>query len=165
MKARSKIFSKAKLFVLMAALTLVICFPVAAATNSTTLTTTIPKTATLLLELTGNGTVAVNGVAYTEPGTVEIPRNWAVELLITPDIGNEIKSVVYNGQDYTKEAKAGKITLPAITGEATLCVSFTEIATAPQTGDFLSPSFFVFLMLLSLVAIDVTRSFRKKELH
>lgn len=147
----------------MAALTLVICFPVAAATNSTTLTTIVPETFPILLKLSGNGTVAINGVAYTQPGTVEIPRNSAVELHITPDAENEIKSVIHNGCDYTMDAKNGKITLPAITGETTLYVCFTEIASTPITGDLNSPQCFVLLMLLSLLGIIVTPLFIKKN--
>ena len=163
MKTRSSFFSKAILCVLMAALTLVICFPVAAATNSTNLTTTVPETFPLMLELSGNGTVTVNGVAYTQSGTIEIPRNSSIELLITPDIGNNIKSVVYNGFDYTKEAKAGKITLPAITEDAELCVCFFEIPSTPQTGDSHSLLHLVLLMLISLIGMIVILSFWKKK--
>lgn len=149
----------------MAALTLVICFPVAAATNSTTLTTTVPKTVPLLLEMTGNGSVTVNGVNYTQSGTIEIPRNSSIELLMTPDIGNNIKSVVYNGFDYTKEAKAGKITLPAMTEEATLSVCFFEIKTTPQTGDTCSPLWLAFLMLFALSGMITTLILSKKRAH
>lgn len=147
----------------MAALTLVICFPVAAATNSTTVTTNVPESFPLLLELSGKGTVSINGVAYTKSGTVEVPRNSALELRITPDAENEIKSVVYNGFDYTKEAKNGKLTLPAITGEAKLYISFAETASIPATGDLSSPQYSVLLLLLSLIGIIVTSSFRKKK--
>lgn len=147
----------------MAALTLVICFPVAAATNSTNLTTTVPETFPLMLELSGNGTVTVNGVAYTQSGTVEIPCNSIIELLIAPDTGNDIKSIIYNGFDYTKEAKTGKLTLPAITGEAKLCVSFAEIASTPQTGDPYSPLCLTLLMFLSLTGMIATFYFRKKK--
>lgn len=147
----------------MAALTLVICVPVAAATNSTTLTTTVPQTVPLLLELSGKGTVSINGVAYTKSGTVEVPLNFALELRITPDAENEIKSVVYNGFDYTKEAKNGKLTLPAIAGEAMLCVNFANIASTPQTGDAYSPLCLIFLMFLSLIGMISAFSFRKKE--
>ena len=152
MKTRSSFFSKAILCVLMAALTLVICFPVAAATNSTTVTTNVPESFPLLLELSGKGTVSISGVAYTKSGTVEVPRNSALELRITPDAENEIKSVVYNGFDYTKEAKNGKLTLPAITGEAKLCISFAETASIPATGD---PYYFVVLYLAALMVISL----------
>jgi len=165
MKTRSKIFSKAILCVLMAALTFVICFPVAAATNSTTLTTTIPKFLPLHLELSGNGTVTINGVAYTQSETVEIPRNSTTELQITPDVENVIKSVVYNGHDYTKEAKNGKLTLPTITDEATLCVSLVKTASTPQTGDTFSPLYLTLLMLCSLIGMIATLSFWKKKAY
>ena len=147
----------------MAALTLVICIPVAAATNSTTLTTTVPKALPLLLELSGNGTVTVDGVAYTRSGTIEIPRNSTIALQITPDVGNEIKTVIYNSRDYTKEAKNGKVALPAIVGEATLCISFAEIASIPETGDLSFPQYSILLMLFSLIGTIVTLSFRKKK--
>lgn len=147
----------------MAALTLVIYFPVAAASNSTTLTTTVPVTFPLKLELSGNGTVTINGLAYTQSETVEIPRNSTVELQITPHAENIIKSVVYNGHDYTKEAKRGKFTLPAITGEATLCVSFTENTSTPATGDPYSPLCLTFLMFLSLIGVIAAFSFKKKK--
>ncbi len=163
MKTRSNILSKTIVFVLMAALTLVICCPVAAATNSTTLTTTIPETFPLMLELSGNGTVAINGIAYTQSGTVEIPRNSAVELRIIPDAENEVKSVVYNGFDYMIEAKNEKIVLPAITGEAKLCVNFAEIASTPQTGDVYSPLCLMLLMSLSLIGMIAIFYLRKKK--
>ena len=162
MKARSKIFPKTIILVLMAALTLVICFPVAAATN-TTLTTTVPETLPLLLELSGKGTVTINGVAYTQSETIEIPRNATIELQITPDTGKNIKSVIYNGLDYTNKAENGKLALPAITGEAMLCVSFAEIASTPMTGDPYTLLCLVVLMHLSLIGIIATLSFRKKN--
>ena len=146
----------------MAALTLVICLPVTAATNSTTLTTTVPEVLTLFLELSGNGTVTVSGVTYTKSETVDIPRNSIVELQIIPDVGNDIKSVVYNSYDYTKEVKNGKLTLPTITGEAKLCVSFIETASTPQTGYAYSPLCLTVLMFLSLIGIIVLYFGKKK---
>ena len=162
MKTRSKVFSKATLCVLMAALTLVLCFPVAAAT-STTLTTIVPETLPLMLKLSGKGTVSINGVAYTQSQAIEIPRNATIELHITPDARNSIKSIIYNELDYTNKAENGKLTLSAITGEATLCVSFMKITSAPATGDPYSPQFFVLVMLLSLIGIIATSSFIKKK--
>lgn len=162
MKTRSKFFSKAILCVLMAALTLVICFPVAAATNSTTLTTTVPETLPLVLELSGNGTVTINGVVYTNSGTIEIPRHSTITLQITPNTNNEIKSVVCNGIDYTKDVKEGTLTLPAITESVTLGVSFAEIASSPQTGDSNCPFLWMLLMLISLVGIVVILLVKKE---
>ena len=155
MNTRSKIFTKAILSVLVAALTLAICFPVAAAT-STTLTTTVPETLPLSLELSGNGTVTINGVAYSQSETVEIPRHATIAFQITPNAGNKIRSVVYNGIDYTKDSQEGMLTLPAITKSATLYVSFSQIASNPQTGDSSCPLLWFLLMLISLAGIVVT---------
>lgn len=163
MKTRAAVIYKATELVLLAALTLVICFPVAAATNNTTLTTTVPGTIPLLLDLTGNGTVTIDGVGYTQSDTIKIPKNPTVKLQITPDAENDIKSVIYNGQDYTKEAKNGNLTLPPITGEAILCVSFTKTSSTPQTGGPYSPLYLIFLMYLSLTGMITVLSFRKKS--
>ena len=146
----------------MAALTLVICCPVAAATNSTTLTTTVPETLPLVLELSGNGTVTINGVVYTNSGTIEIPRHSTITLQITPNTNNEIKSVVCNGIDYTKDVKEGTLTLPAITESVTLGVSFAEIVSSPQTGDSNCPFLWILLMLISLVSIVVILLVKKE---
>lgn len=161
MKTRSTIFTKAILCVLMAALTLVICFPAAAAT-STMLTTTVPETLPLLLELSGNGTTTINGVAYSQSETIEIPRHATIVLQITPSVGNKIRSVVYNGIDYTKDVKEGTLTLPAITESVTLGVSFAEIASSPQTGDSNCPFLWMLLMLISLVGIVVILLVKKE---
>ena len=147
----------------MAALTLVFSFPVAAATNSTTLTTTVPKTFPLLLKLSGNGTVAINGVTYTQSGTVEIPRKGTIELQITPDAGNNIKSVIYNGLDCTNKAENGMLALPAIADESTLFVNFTEITSSPMTGDPYSPLSFAFIMFLSLMGIIASSTCIKRK--
>lgn len=152
MKTRSKNFFKAILCVLMTALTLVICFPVAAAT-STTLSTTVPETLPLVLELSGNGTVTINGVAYSQSKIVEIPRHATIALQIIPNAGNKIRSVVYNGIDYTKDAEEGTLMLPAITESSTLCVSFSQSASTPQTGDTSCPLLWFLLMLISLIGI------------
>ena len=105
----------------------------------------------------------INDTEYRQSNTIEIPRNSTIELLITPDTENEIKSIIYNGFDYTNEAKNGILNLPAIAGEAMLCVNFTKITSAPATGDPYSPQFFILVMLLSLIGIIATSSFIKKK--
>ena len=165
MKTRSKILSKAILCVLLAALTLVICFPVAAATNSTTLTTTVPETFPLMLELSGNGTVTINGVAYTQSNLIDIPHNSNIELLIVPDAENDIKTVVYNDCDYTKDTQNGKLTLPPITGDATLRVGFSKSSSIPATGDshYFALLYLVPLMLFALIGIIAISLLWKKK--
>lgn len=162
MKTRSKVFFKTILCVLTAVLTLIISSPVVTAT-STTLTTTVPVTFPLKLELSGNGTVTINGVAYTQSQTIEIPRNIEIELHIEPNEGSEIATVTYKNFDYTKEAINGNFTLPAIAGESTLRIHFTEITSSPTTGDPYSPLFFVLIMLLSLMGIIVASTFMNKK--
>ena len=167
MKTRSNILSKAMLFVLTAALTLVICFPVVAASSSTTLTTTVPRTDPLLLELEGNGAVTINGVNYTQSGTIKVPHNSSIELLITPDTGNNIKTVTYNGHDYTTEAKNGKFTLPAATAEATLYIRFSATALTPETGDphYFTLLYYIALMVVSLISMIAMPILRKKNTY
>lgn len=161
MKARS-ILRKFIGILLLAALTLMLGISAAAA-SSTTLTTTVPKTLPLRLELRGSGTVTVNGITYTNSGTIEIPRNSGIELHITPDAENKIKSVIYNGRNYTSEAISGKFTLPAITERAKLSVSFIKVPSAPPTGDSYSPLCLTLLMFLSLTGMIATFYFWKRK--
>lgn len=164
MKARSGVFSKVILYVLLIVLTMAICFPVAATTYSTTLITTVPETMLLQIELVGNGTVTVNNTRYTQSESVEIPRNSTVELCITPDTGNGIKSVIYNNQDYTKELESGEIVLPAITGDTMLYVSFEEIASAiPQTDDPYSQDCLIFVAIFLLAGTVAAMLIWKKR--
>ena len=155
MKTRSKFFSKAILCVLLVALTLAICFPVAAAA-STTLTTTVPETLPLLLELSGSGTVTVNGVAYSQSQTIEIPRNSRIEVQIIANQCSKISSVIYNDRDYTMDATNGVLAFPAINEVTTLFVSFSKTASSPQTGDSNCLFLWMLLMLISLVGIVIT---------
>ena len=135
MKARSKIFSKAILCVLMAALTLALSVSAAATTNSTTLTTSVPASFSLLLEIQGRGTVTINSQTYTESGTILIPRNMDVTLQIIPEQGSYIESVLYNGSKITSTLVDGSVTLPAMNGDSTLVITFAASQNPPQTGD------------------------------
>ena len=146
MRTRSKILSKAISCVLLVALALIICVPVTAATNSTTLTTTVPETLLLSVELQGSGTVIVDGTEYTESSVVQTPRNKDIVLQINPDDGWCIKSVIWGGNDITEKAKAGNVTLPGINEETALCVEFEKIASTPVTGDAFNMNLFVLLM-------------------
>ena len=145
---------------LVVALTLVIYIPVAATTNSTILTTTVPKALPLSLELAGNGTVTVNNVAYTQSGKIEIPRHTTIELSISPNTGNEIQSVIYNGCDYTADIKDGSVTLPAITEGAMLSIQFSEIPTKSK-----SYTSFYWLLLIIPIGMVVAFYFKKKHMR
>lgn len=156
MRTRSKILSKAISCVLLVALALIICVPVTAATNSTTLTTTVPETLSLSVEMRGCGTVIVDGTEYTESSVVQTARNKDIVLQIIPDDGWCIKSVVWGGNDITEKAKAGNVTLPGINEETAICVEFEKTASTPATGDTFSSAYVAFLMVISIIGIALT---------
>lgn len=166
MKTRSKIFSKAILCVLVVALTFVVCTPVIATTSSTTLTTTVPETTPTLLELIGNGSITISGIEYTRSETIEIVKSAEVLLQITPDDGYYIHSVTYNNCNYTDRVKNGQLILSNIVADATLCIVFERLPSAPATGDP-SPSLLqssILWMLISLMGIFTILILKKKIL-
>lgn len=160
MKARSKILTKAVALVLLAALTLMLSI-----SGSTTLTTTVPETVILTLEIQGKGTVTIGDVNYTQSGSTQIPRNTQLRLDTTPAEGYFVKAVTFNGEDMTGDVQDGTLLLPAIGEDASLYVIFSEVASSPITGDsrYFTPMGSLLWMAFSLAGIAVLQSTKKKN--
>lgn len=120
---------------LTAALTLILSISISAESKSTTLTATVPETAKLSLELSGQGTVRINGVEHTKSKTIELPRNGTIKIEIKPNAGNKIQEVVFNGEDYTDKAKTDMLVLNTTGETISLTVRFEKASSTPQTGD------------------------------
>lgn len=163
MKARSKILSKAIILVLLAALTLM--FSISVAASNTTLTTTVPSSFILTLEIEGKGTVTVNSVEYTRSERLEIPRSAVVTLQVLPDRDYNLESAVYNGEDITSQLKAGMVTLPALERDSQFQVIFAAKTAGPVTGDtgFNTVLIAGMAMVLSCLCFAMLLANRKKE--
>lgn len=164
MKTRAAIISKATVLVLLAALTLVLSISVTANTGNTTLTTSVPASFALTLEIQGNGTVTINAETYTESNVLQIPCNTDVTLQIVPEQGSNIKSVLYNGSDITGALIDGVVMLPTMSGDSKLNITFGAGHNTPQTGDHAFRSLVMagIIMMLSLLCLVAVWRAKKK---
>ena len=85
------------------------------------------ETYMLNLRIGQGGSISHNGNVYTTNSTIEVLPEATTTLQIQATPGYEIGSVSFNGTDYTAQVSAdGTLTLPALTENATLQVSFTQ---------------------------------------
>ena len=127
---------------------IVMLLPITVWAQETTLTTTIPSSHTLHMEVTGNGTIKVDGVAYTKTASLQVQRQHRPEISVLAADG-KIKTVLWDGDDVTAAFQSGKWTAPEILEDAVLQVVFEGPSDIPQTGDHRPLDFWVLLMFLS----------------
>ena len=85
------------------------------------------ETYLLNLRIGQGGSISHNGNVYTANSTIEVLPEATTTLQIQATPGYEIGSVSFNGTDYTAQlSEDGTLTLPALTENATLQVSFTQ---------------------------------------
>lgn len=149
MKTRSRVIRKAFCLSLLAVLALCVCTPALAASNTTTLTTTVPSHFDMNVTIVGGGTLDINGNILSQASVVSVDRHKEVACKIIPDAGYRIGSVIYNGNDITKDAKEGVFTLHSLNGDSTLSITFVANTTTPNTGDNTYPH----LIFCSIVAV------------
>ena len=85
------------------------------------------ETYMLNLRIGQGGSISHNGNVYTANSAIEVQPEATTTLQIQATPGYEIGSVIFNGTDYTAQvSEDGTLTLPALTANATLQVSFTQ---------------------------------------
>lgn len=140
--------------------------------GTTTLTTTVPDTHTVLLDIGEHGSVIINGTAYTgKDKSVEIARLKEQSYLIQPEKGWKVEKVCYGQKDVLETVKLtdNAFTAPAVNSDDNkLTVRFAEVSTGSgsntdrpnssgdtgvQTGDNTNIAGIGTLLFLSLTAI------------
>ncbi len=108
-------------------LALLFCFliPVSAFAAETTLTTTVPSDISLKIQISGKGSVFVNGKEYKKSKEITLKRSGEILYKIVPNKNYEVKSVLYNGDDMTESLKDGTFSV-AVNGDAVLKVDFVK---------------------------------------
>lgn len=152
MKTRSYFARKVVCMFLLAVLTLCICTPVLAASNTTTLTTTVPSHFDMNIAIVGKGTIKINGRNISESCIVPIERNQAVTVKITPDDGYYLSSVTYDGNEISQEVKDGYLTLPQPERELSIYINFAAYTGTPNTGDS-SYQLLIFCSVASIISL------------
>lgn len=132
--------------------------------QETTLQTVIPSSHTISMEMIGNGTVFVNGVAYTHSADIQVQRQHRPEISILETGSSRIKTVLWCGEDVTTGFQSGTWLAPVSLEDAVLVVQFEQLSSTPQTGDDFTAEFGTASLLLALFALAVCMLYHKKKL-
>lgn len=146
MKRKSTAYRIVQAFILVL---IVMLLPTAVWAQETTLTTVVPSSHTLHIELTGEGTIIIDGVAYTKTADISIQRQSRPEITLQIADGYKIKFVLWGREDVTAAFQTGKWTAPEVLEDTELTVEFEGLSDIPQAGDHRLLDFWVLLMLLS----------------
>lgn len=112
-----------------------ICMPLTAFAQNTILTVTVPSEFLLKIEIDGKGEIQVGEKSFSETTAISIKRHTKTVITITPAVNYEIESVSYNGEAMAESLRNNALTLPELTGDSVLSITFAEKTPPPQTGD------------------------------
>ena len=139
-------------------------FPVCVWAQETTLTTQIPASHTLHIEITGNGSVTVDTEAFSQTADVPVKRGSAPQITVAAGEKAKIKSVFFNDQDITENFHNGVYTLPQMCFDAALSVVFEAVPETPVTGDSFPIKGLSITMALSLSGMLLCGVWPKKKI-
>ena len=142
---------------------IVMLLPVTVWAQETTLTTVVPSSHVLHLELTGEGTIVVDGVAYTQSADIQIQRKSRPEISLQITDGNKVKSVLWGNEDITEAIRKGSWSMPEVIADVSLSVTFEKTSSTPQTGDASRPDLWFTIAALSLIGMIICWLMRKKQ--
>lgn len=143
---------------------IVMFLPMTVWAQETTLTTVVPSSHILHLELTGEGAIVVDGVAYTKTADIQVERQSRPEIALQIADGYKIESVLWGSENITEAIRKGKWTPPEITEDAVLTVTLEKTNSTPQTGDTFHPELWFALLMLSILGLVVCLLRSKKEI-
>lgn len=126
--------------ILISAMILPLSFPLTASAEVTTLSTSVPKQVALSVEITGKGTVTVNGKSTGKNAEFLVDRLKDADVLIAANSGYLLKAVYLDGEDVTDNLINGLLTIEDIQFDTDLVVIFVykesgHIGNIPETGD------------------------------
>ena len=130
--------------------------------QETKLTTIVPSSHTLHIDVAGEGTILVDGVAYTKTAEAQVQRHHTPEIAILAADGYRIKTVFWCEEDVTAAFQSGKWTAPKIVDATTLTVTFEQILT-PQTEETFCPYLWIVLLVPIMLVIVICLLRRKKK--
>ena len=142
---------------------IVMLLPVTVWAQETTLTTVVPSSHILHLDLTGEGTIVVDGVAYTQSADIQIQRKSRPEISLQITDGNKVKSVLWGDEDITEAIRKGSWTMPEVIEDVSIFVNLEKAGTTPQTGDVVHKYLLMNIAAVSLVGMTVCLIKLKKD--
>lgn len=144
-------------------LLIITALPLTVSAQKTTLTTVVPSSHLLHLELAGEGAIVVDGVAYTQSADIQIQRKSIPKISLQITDGNKVKSVLWGSEDITEAIRKGSWTMPEVIEDVSLSVTFEKISGTPQTGDTSHLGLWFSLLLFSMFGLIVCLLIRKKK--
>lgn len=119
---------------------LLCCMPVRVLALATGLSTNVPDTVSLRVEITGSGTVSVGGERLSHTGTVTVKRHQPFTVTLSPQQGYGVTAVSLNGKSVLSRLKNWELTIDDLNLDGVLSVTFTKTANSqngsnPKTGD------------------------------
>ena len=142
---------------------IVMLLPVTVWAQETTLTTVVPSSYILHLEMIGEGAIVVDGVAYTQSADIQIQRKSRPEISLQITDGNKVKSVLWGSEDITEAIRKGSWTMPEAIEDVSLSVTFEKTSSTPQTGDASRPDLWFTIAALSLIGMIICWLMSKKQ--
>lgn len=141
---------------------MIVLLPVTVWAQETVLTTIVPSSHTVHMEVAGEGTVLIDGVAYTKAAEVQVQRHHTPEISIQAADGFQIKTVLWGNEDVTAAIQNGKWTAPKLVDDAALTVTF-EQSSIPQSKQGCCPCLWIILLILAILVIVICLLRRKKK--
>ena len=160
MKRKNTAYKRIQALILAA---IIMLLPVTVWAQETTLTTVVPSSHTLHLEMIGEGAIVVDGVAYTQSADIQIQRKSRPEISLQITDGNKAKSVLWDSEDITEAVRKGSWTMPEVIEDVSLSVTFEKTSSTPQTGDASRPDLWFIIAALSLIGMIICWLMRKKQ--
>lgn len=143
----------------------VLVLPLVVSAQETTLTTKVPSSHTLYIDIAGNGEVVVDGVPCKQTGDLQIQRGTTPQVSVKPADGAVLKNVHLNEKDITEDLRKGAYILPKMCSDTKLIIVFETAPGTPQTGDPVPLAALCLAMVLSFIGMlcDL-RTSRKREI-
>ena len=114
------------------------CLPALAADGSgqsgMTLSTLVPDTHAVQVHYNQGGYVMVNGALCEDGCTLTVPRHSQLALSLITRKGYVIESVVINGSDVTGDVVNGTYTIPSVSRDTTIVVTFRARTAAEEVS-------------------------------
>lgn len=142
-----------------------ICMPLTAFAQNTILTVTVPSEFLLKIEIDGKGEVQIGEKHFSETTTISVKRHTKTAIRVVPAADYEIESVSYNGEAMTENLQSNTLTLPELTDDSVLSVTFAEKTPPPQTGDNQYLLYHCFIVVIFSGFILVWLTIKRDKIH
>lgn len=101
--------------------------------GSTTINTTVPASHHIAVNFNNGGAVKKDDTELAAGDSIEVSRHQDAAFTLEPKDSYKILSVAYNGSDVTDQVKNNRLTLPKISDNGTLTVSYVPSDIPPDT--------------------------------